>query len=757
MTIKIRKQDALNYHSQGSPGKIEVIPTKPVSSQIDLALAYSPGVAEPCKEIEADKENLYKYTAKGNLVAVISNGTAVLGLGDIGPEASKPVMEGKAVLFKKFAGIDVFDLEIDEKDPKKLIQIIKSLEPTFGGINLEDIKAPECFEIEQTLKQQMKIPVMHDDQHGTAIISGAALMNGLEIVDKKIDQIKLVVSGAGAAAISCVRFYVSLGVKKENIIVCDKDGVIRSDRPGLSAIHAEFATDKNIQHIHEALPGADVFLGLSAGNIITQEMIKSMAPNPIVFALANPDPEISYDLAIAARKDIIMATGRSDHPNQVNNVLGFPYIFRGALDVRATVINEEMKLAAAMAIAKLAKEPVPETVNKAYGDQNMAFGKLYLIPKPVDPRLITTIAPAVAKAAIESGVAKKMIHDWEAYELELQKRIGIDQRLMSIVIGRAKKDPKRVVFGEADNLKILKAAQTLRDEKIAVPILLGNREKILALIENNALDLAHVTIVDPLEETAMIEKFGKFLYEKRQRKGMTLFDANRLVKERNYFGAMMVETGSADAFISGLTRDYPKTILPSLQTIGVKKGVNRVAGMYIMNTPKGPYFFADATVNLNPTAEELVEIIGLTANAVKFFNMEPRIALLSYSNFGSAQGDIPAKMSKATALAKAKYPELIIEGEMQANVALNQELQREVYPFSALADKKVNTLIFPDLASSNIAYKLLAELGNAEAIGPILLGMSKPVHILQLGSSIREIVNMVAIAVVDAQSSEGIL
>lgn len=757
MTIKIRKQDALNYHSQGSPGKIEVIPTKPVSSQIDLALAYSPGVAEPCKEIEADIENVYKYTAKGNLVAVISNGTAVLGLGDIGPEASKPVMEGKAVLFKKFAGIDVFDLEIDEKDPKKLIQIIRSLEPTFGGINLEDIKAPECFEIEQTLKQQMKIPVMHDDQHGTAIISGAALMNGLEIVDKKIDEIKLVVSGAGAAAISCVRFYVSLGVKKENIIVCDKDGVIRRDRPGLTAIHREFATDLNIFHISEAMPGADVFLGLSAGNIISQEMIKSMAPNPIVFALANPDPEISYDLAIDAREDVIMATGRSDHPNQVNNVLGFPYIFRGALDVRATMINEEMKLAAAKAIAKLAKEPVPEIVNKAYGDLNMAFGRMYLIPKPVDPRLITTIAPAVAKAAIESGVAKKMIHDWDAYELELQKRIGIDQRLMSIVIGRAKKDPKRVVFGEADNLKILKAAQILRDEKIAVPILLGNRQKILALIENNALDLANVTIVDPMEETEMIEKFGKFLYQKRQRKGMTLFDANRLVRERNYFGAMMLETGSADAFISGLTRDYPKTILPSLQTIGVKKGVNRVAGMYIMNTPKGPYFFADATVNLNPTAEELVEIIGLTANAVKFFNMEPRIALLSYSNFGSAQGDIPTKMSKATALAKAKYPDLIIEGEMQANVAFNQELQREVYPFSALADNQVNTLIFPDLASSNIAYKLLAELGNAEAIGPILLGMGKPVHILQLGSSIREIVNMVAIAVVDAQSSEGML
>ncbi|WP_084438836.1 NADP-dependent malic enzyme [Algoriphagus mannitolivorans] len=757
MAIKIRKEDALNYHSQGSPGKIEVIPTKPVSSQLDLALAYSPGVAEPCKEIASDPEKIYKYTAKGNLVAVISNGTAVLGLGNIGPSASKPVMEGKGVLFKKFAGIDVFDLEIDESDPKKLIQIIKSLEPTFGGINLEDIKAPECFEIEQTLKQEMKIPIMHDDQHGTAIISGAALVNALEIVEKDISKIKLVVSGAGAAAISCLRFYVSLGVRKENIIVCDKDGVIRADREDILDIHREFATSKDIYTIAEALPGADVFLGLSAGNIISKEMILSMAANPIVFALANPDPEISYEDAIAAREDVIMATGRSDHPNQVNNVLGFPYIFRGALDVRATAINEEMKLAAAMAIAKLAKEPVPETVNKAYGENNLAFGRFYLIPKPVDPRLITTIAPAVAKAAMDSGVAKRHIEDWEAYGLELQKRIGIDQRLMQVVIGRAKKDPKRVVFGEADNLKILKAAQLIRDEKIAIPILLGKREIILSLIESNSLDLAHVTIIDPMEETQKLEKFGKMLYEKRRRKGMTLYDANRLVRERNYFGALMVECGDADAFISGLTRDYPKTILPSLHTIGVKPGVNRVAGMYIMNTPKGPYFFSDATVNVDPTAEELVDIIGLTANAVKFFNMEPRIALLSYSNFGSAKGEIADKMAKATVLAKAKYPDLIIEGEMQANVALNQEIQREIYPFSALANQPVNTLIFPDLSSSNIAYKLLAEIGNAEAIGPILLGMNKPVHILQLGSSIREIVNMVAIAVVDAQSTDSLL
>ena len=753
MTIKIRKEDALNYHTQGKPGKIEVVPTKPLSSQMDLALAYSPGVAVPCLEIEADIENVYKYTAKGNLIAVISNGTAVLGLGDIGPEASKPVMEGKAVLFKKFAGIDVFDIEINEKDPKKLIQIIKSLEPTFGGINLEDIKAPECFEIEQTLKREMKIPVMHDDQHGTAIISGAALLNALEVVDKKISEIKLVVNGAGASAVACTRFYISLGVKRENILMCDKEGVIRKDRTEhMDHIKEEFATDRDLHTLSEALTGADVFLGLSAGNIVSQDMVKLMAPNPIVFALANPDPEIPYQLAIEAREDLIMATGRSDHPNQVNNVLGFPYIFRGALDVRATEINEAMKMAAAQAIAKLAKEPVPDIVNKAYGESITGFGRLYLIPKPLDPRLITTIAPAVAKAAMDSGVAKNPIKDWDAYELELQERIGIDQRLMSVVIARAKRDPKRVVFAEADNMKILKAAQIIRDEKIAHPILLGNREKIKALILEHSLDLMNETIIDPMEEKEMIEKFTQILYKKRQRKGMTPADATRLVTQRNYFGALMVETGAADAFISGLTRDYPKTILPSLQTIGVKPGVNRVAGMYIMNTDKGPYFFADATVNLNPTAEEMVDIIGLTADAVKFFNMEPRVAVLSYSNFGSAKGDIPTKTAKATALARKKYPDLIIEGEMQANVAINEDIQREMYPFSKLINKKANTLIFPDLSSGNIAYKLLAELGNAEAIGPILLGMNKPVHILQLGSSVREIVNMVAIAVVDAQS-----
>lgn len=756
MAIKIRKEDALNYHTQGKPGKIEVIPTKPLSSQIDLALAYSPGVAEPCLEIASDVENVYKYTAKGNLVAVISNGTAVLGLGNIGPEASKPVMEGKGVLFKKFAGIDVFDIEIAETDPQKLITIIKSLEPTFGGVNLEDIKAPECFVIEQTLKREMNIPVMHDDQHGTAIISGAALLNALEVVDKKIEDILLVVNGAGASAIACTRFYMNLGVRPENIVMCDKEGVIRKDRIDLDETKREFATARDLYTLSDALTNADVFLGLSAGNVVSAAQILLMAPNPIVFALANPDPEIAYDLAMSTREDLIMATGRSDYPNQVNNVLGFPYIFRGALDVRATTINEEMKLAAAKAIAKLAKEAVPEIVNKAYGDSKLSFGRAYLIPKPLDPRLITTIAPAVAKAAMDSGVAKTIITDWEAYELELQERIGIDQRLMSRVISRAKKNPKRVVFAEADNVKILKAAQIIRDEKIAIPILLGNVDLIQDLIAEHKLDLNGVEIIDPYADANRLQQYGNILFEKRKRKGLTPAESVRLMRDRNYYGAMMVELGEADALISGLTKDYPRTILPSLQVIGVKPGVDRVAGMYIMNTDKGPYFFADTTVNLNPSAEELVEIIGLTATGVKFFDIEPRIAVLSYSNFGSAKGETASKTSKATALAKQKYPDLIIEGEMQANVALNEEIQKENYPFSALIGKKANTLIFPDLSSGNIAYKLLSEIGNAEAIGPVLLGMNKPVHILQLGSSIREIVNMVAIAVVDAQTKSSL-
>lgn len=753
MAIKIRRQDALNYHTQGSPGKIEVVPTKPLSSQLDLALAYSPGVAEPCKEIEADKENVYKYTSKGNLVAVISNGTAVLGLGNIGPEASKPVMEGKGVLFKKFAGIDVFDIEIAEDDPKKLIHIIKSLEPTFGGVNLEDIKAPECFEIEQTLKREMKIPIMHDDQHGTAIISGAALLNALEVVGKNIGEIKLVVNGAGASAVSCTRFYISLGVDPKNIVMCDREGVIRKDREKHDDIKREFATDQDLHTLTEAFVGADVFLGLSSGNIVTPEQILSMAENPIVFALANPDPEIAYDLAMSTREDLIMATGRSDYPNQVNNVLGFPYIFRGALDVRATGINEEMKMAAAKAIAALAKETVPDIVNRAYGDNKITFGKNYLIPKPLDPRLITTIAPAVARAAMDSGVAKTVITDWEAYNLELQERIGIDQRLMLRVVSRAKKDPKRVVFAEADNSKILKAAQLLWGEKVAIPILLGNKEKIDELIAEHNLDLSGVTIIDPNLDEAKLSHFGNILYEKRKRKGLTQGECTRLMRDRNYFGAMMVELGEADALISGLTKDYPKTILPALHVIGVRPGVNRVAGMYIMNTSKGPFFFSDTTVNVNPSAEELVEIVGLTADGVRFFNIEPKVAMLSYSNFGSAKGEVASKTAKATALAKQRFPNMVIEGEMQANVAVNEELQKETYPFSSLIGNKANTLIFPDLSSGNIAYKLLSELGNAEAIGPVLLGMNKPVHILQLGSSIREIINMVAIAVVDAQTN----
>jgi malate dehydrogenase (oxaloacetate-decarboxylating)(NADP+) len=751
MSLKIRKEDALAYHSQDPPGKIEVVPTKMVSSQMDLALAYSPGVAEPCKKIAENKDDVYTYTSKGNLVAVISNGTAVLGLGDIGPEASKPVMEGKGVLFKRFAGIDVFDIEIDEKDPDKFIEIVRSLEPTFGGINLEDIKAPECFKIEQVLREKMSIPLMHDDQHGTAIISSAALLNALEIVNKKIEDIRIVINGAGAAAVACTNLYLSLGARKENIVMCDKEGVIRADREDLDEIKRKFATNRDIHTLLDAFKDADMFLGLSVGNVVTQEMIRAMAPNPIVFALANPEPEIPYELATATRKDLIMATGRSDHPNQVNNVLGFPFIFRGALDVRAKAINEEMKLAAVKAIANLAKQPVPDMVSKAYDAKKMTFGPEYLIPKPLDTRLITSISPAVAKAAMDSGVARKMITDWDAYDLELQRRIGIDNRLMSRIINQARKAPKRVVFAEADHHKILKAAQILIDEKIAIPVLLGNKKRIKELKKEYELDF-EAEIIDPLENQELLLQFAEQFYQKRKRRGTTLFEARKLMRERNYFGSMLVETGMADVLISGLTRDYPSTIRPALQVIGVAPDVKKVTGMYIMSNKKGNFFFADTTVNENPTAEDLVEIVGLTARAVRYFNVEPRVAMLSYSNFGSAKGDIPEKMAKATRLIKQRYPDLIIDGEMQANTALNVNLMKEIYPFNELAEKGANTLIFPSLASGNIAYKLLMEMGGSEAIGPILLGMNKPVHILQLGSSIREIVNMVAIAVVDAQS-----
>jgi malate dehydrogenase (oxaloacetate-decarboxylating)(NADP+) len=751
MSIKIRKEDALNYHMQGQPGKIEVVPTKVLSSQMDLALAYSPGVAEPCKEIFANKEDVYKYTSKGNLVAVISNGTAVLGLGDIGPEASKPVMEGKAVLFKKYAGIDSFDIEIDEKDPDALIKIIKSLEPTFGGINLEDIKAPECFRIETELKEKMNIPIMHDDQHGTAIISSAALLNALELVGKKIEDVLIVMNGAGAASVSCTKLYKALGAKKENIIMCDSKGVINKSRTNLDETKKQFITDRTINTLQEALKGADVFIGLSVADAITPQDLLNMADNPIVFALANPNPEIDYNLARATRNDAILATGRSDHPNQVNNVLGFPYIFRGALDVRATEINEEMKLAAVHALANLTKESVPDMVVKAYGTDKLSFGREYLIPKPLDPRLITTVSPAVAKAAMDSGVAKKPITDWLAYDHELQKRIGIDQKLMSRVIDRAKKNPKRVVFAEATHIKILKAAQILKDEGIAKPILLGNRAEIQALIKEHDLDLDDCPIIYPREENETVKRYAEEFYKKRQRKGVSLLDCTRLMRERNYYGSMMVELGDADALVSGLTKDYPKTISPALQVIGVAKGVSRVAGMYIITNKRGTYFFSDTTVNVDPNAEELAQIIELTARGVKFFDMEPRIAVLSYSNFGSSKGEVPEKSRAAVQLAKKKNPSLIVEGDIQANVALNTEIQQESYPFSVLSQEGANTLIFPNLASGNIAYKLLMEIGGAEAIGPILLGMKKPVHILQLGSSIREIVNMAAIAVVDAQ------
>jgi malate dehydrogenase (oxaloacetate-decarboxylating)(NADP+) len=754
MSNKIRKQDALNYHTQGQPGKLEVVPTKMLSTQHDLALAYSPGVAEPCKEIAANKEDVYKYTSKGNLVAVISNGTAVLGLGNIGPEASKPVMEGKAVLFKKYAGIDSFDIEIDENDPDAFIKIVKALEPTFGGVNLEDIKAPECFKIETELRELMNIPIMHDDQHGTAIISSAALLNALEIVGKKIEEIVLVVNGAGAAAVSCTKLYFALGLKKENLIMCDSKGVINLQRDNLDESKKQFATTRKITTLQEAVKGADVFVGLSVADILTQNDIKAMADNPIVFALANPNPEIAYDLAKKARPDVIMGTGRSDHPNQINNVLGFPYIFRGALDVRATEINEEMKLAAVRALAALAHEPVPDIVFQAYGIDRIEFGREYLIPKPLDPRLITRVSPAVAKAAMDSGIAKNPITDWNVYEQQLLKRMGIDHKLTSRIIDLAKQKPKHILFAEADHIKILKAAQILQDEKIAYPILLGSREEIEKLIKEHSLELGECKIIDPREEKERTEKYAHAYHQKRQRKGITYKDALRIMRDRNAFGAMMVEFGEADALVSGLTKDYPKTILPSLQIIGMAEGVNRVAGMYIIMNKKGTFFFADCTVNQDPTADELVEIIGLAASGVKFFDLEPRVAVLSYSNFGSSKGDIPSKTREAVKLAKAKYPKLILDGEIQANVAFDVELQREIYPFSALADKGANTLIFPNLAAGNIAYKLLMEIGGAEAIGPILLGMKKPVHILQLGSSIRDIVNMAAIAVVDAQLHE---
>lgn len=748
---KIRKEDVLDYHEMGRPGKIEVVPTKPSNSQRDLSIAYSPGVAEPCLEIAANPADAYKYTAKGNLVAVISNGTAVLGLGDIGPLASKPVMEGKGVLFKIFADIDVFDLELDTKDPDKFIETVKILAPSFGGINLEDISAPECFEIEQRLRDELDIPIMHDDQHGTAIISGAALLGALELSKKKIDKVKVVVNGAGASAISCAKLFVSLGVKKTNLIMCDSKGVITSDRENLTAEKAFFARKTKLKTLQEAMKGADVFLGLSKGNIVSKEMVKSMAKKPVVFALANPDPEISYQDAKAARKDVIMATGRSDNPNQVNNVLGFPYIFRGALDVRATSINEEMKIAAVHALAKLAKEPVPEIVNLAYNEKNITFGEDYIIPKPFDPRLIATVAPAVAKAAIESGVAQVNEMDWGKYKETLLNRLGRDDKFIRLSFEKARQDPKRVVFAEAESFKVLKAAQIAHDEGIAQPILLGRKDKILAMIAEYKLDIEHLPIVDPRNDDR-IDAYAEMYYQKRQRKGITETEARKIMQRRDYFGPMMVEMDDADSYISGTTIKYPQAVTPLLEIIGPAPGVNTVSGMYVMLTNKGPYFFADTTINEAPTAEEIVEIVLNASKAIRRINLKPKVALLSYSNFGSHKGAIPAKMHKAVEILRSEHPELIVDGEMQANFALNNDLLKENFPFSDLASNKPNIFIFPGLASGNIAYKMLQSFGSAEAIGPILIGLNRSAHILQMGASVREIVNMTAVAVVDAQT-----
>ncbi len=754
MASLIRKEDALEYHAKGRPGKVEVISTKETKTQRDLALAYSPGVAEPCKEIQANPDDAYKYTAKGNLVAVITNGTAVLGLGDIGPLASKPVMEGKGVLFKIFADIDVFDIELNSNDIDGFCNVVKALEPTFGGVNLEDIKAPECFEIEKRLKAEMNIPIMHDDQHGTAIISGAALLNALELVGKNIADVKFVVSGAGASAISCCKIYLALGASVQNIYMFDSKGLITQSRTDLDEYKQQFAQAGEDVSLKDALHGADVFIGLSKGNLLTKDMIMPMAVNPVIFALANPDPEIPYEDAMEARPDAIMATGRSDYPNQVNNVLGFPYIFRGALDVRATAINEEMKLAAVKALAALAKEPVPEIVNVAYNDSGLVYGPTYIIPKPIDVRLLVTVAPAVAQAAMDSGVARKPIVDWDAYKEELYKRLGTDDNILRWAINKAKQNPKRVVFAEAENLKVLKAAQIVKDEGIAIPILLGDEKKIKKLIVDHKIQLTDVEILDPRSDdtTERRERYGEQFFAKRHRRGYNLYEAKKVMRERPYFGCMMVDAGEADALISGLTRQYPDTIRPALEIIGTHESAKRVAGMYIMLTKKGPLFFSDTTINFNPTEDELIDITLQTARAVEHFNIKPRIAMLSYSNFGATPSPEATLMRNAVARIKEMHPNMIIDGEMQAGVAFNKELLKENYPFSDLVNESPNTLIFPNLAAGNIAYHLLQELGGSEAVGPILLGLRKPVHVLQLGSTVRQIVNMVAIAVVDAQS-----
>ena len=751
MNQKDRKS-ALHYHAKPKPGKIEIVPTKPYNTQRDLALAYSPGVAEPCNEIAKELENVYKYTNKGNLVAVISNGTAVLGLGDIGPEASKPVMEGKGLLFKIFADIDVFDIEIDASDPEKFISTVKAISPTFGGINLEDIKAPEAFEIEKRLKEELDIPVMHDDQHGTAIISCAALINALELANKNIKDVRIVISGAGAAAISCTRLYQSFGAKRINIVMIDSKGVIRNDRKNLSKEKAEFSTKLEINTLEEAMAGADVFIGLSQGDIVNEQMLKSMNSDPIVFAMANPDPEIKYKKACSVRDDIIMATGRSDNPNQVNNVLGFPFIFRGALDVRATKINEEMKMAAVKALADLAKQPVPEQVNIAYDQTRLTFGRDYIIPKPFDPRLITEIPPAVAKAAMESGVAKESIVNWSNYKEKLALRLDNDQKLVRLIHNTAKRNPKKLIFAEADHLDVLKAAQIVYDEGIAIPILLGHEPIIKDLMTTIDFE-ADVMIIDPkskLQDESR-KKYAEIFWNDQKRNGKTLYDSQRTLRERNYFGALMVKSGDADAMLSGYSRNYPAVIKPILESIGPAKGVSRVAATNLMLTKRGPIFLSDTSININPSAKELAKIAQMTARTVKIFGLHPVLAMLSYSNYGSSDFPEATKITDAVKFLHRYYPDIEVDGPIQSDFALNKKMLKTSFPFSQLSKKNVNTLIFPNLDSANITYKLMKELDGTLSIGPILMGLNAPVHILQLGASVQEIVNMAALAVVDAQ------
>ena len=755
MTKSKLRREALVYHAKPTPGKTEVIPTKSYRTQRDLALAYSPGVAIPCLEIEENLDNVYKYTNKGNLVAVITNGTAVLGLGDIGPEASKPVMEGKALLFKIFADIDVFDIEINEKDPNKFIEIVKGIAPTFGGINLEDIKAPEAFKIENTLKEELDIPVMHDDQHGTAIISCAALINALELSNKKIEEVKIVISGAGAAAISCTRLYMAFGAQRENIVMLDSKGVIRKTRENLTTQKAEFATDRAIETLEEAMVQADVFMGLSQPNIVNQKMLLSMAKDPIVFAMANPDPEVDYDLACKTRKDIIMATGRSDHPNQVNNVLGFPFIFRGALDVKAIKINEPMKMAAVKSLAELAKQPVPEQVNIAYEETKLNFGKEYIIPKPFDPRLIVEVPMAVAKAAMESGVAREPIEDWDLYKIELEERLGSNQKIVRMIHDRAKSAPKRIVFAEADQLDVLKAAQIIHEEGIGIPILLGKKEIIFDLMESIDFD-ASIMIIDPKtdEHNERREKYANSFWETQKRKGKTLYESRSLMRERNYYAAMMVRNGDADAMLSGFSRKYPAVVKPILEVMGKAKGVDRVAATNLMLTKRGMLFLSDTSINVDPTAKELAKIAQMTSETVKMFGIKPVMAMLSFNNFGSSSFPQAKKVSDAVAFLHRFYPDLLVDGPIQSDFALNNEMLKERFPFSVLNKEKVNTLIFPNLDAANITYKLMKELDKSLSIGPILMGLKYPAHILQLGASVEEIVNMAAIASINAQEKQ---